>query len=203
MLFRTFPRVARPSRCVVAFALLALAGALVLSEAPSAHAAIHSVNVGQDSNGLANFRFNPAASTAVKGDTVHWSWFNGNHTVVSYQESSPGVPQWQSPVLTMSGDSFDHTFPTGGTFTYYCSIHSSRLAADPANVDANIAAGGMVGKITVSSVVGGISLSPDPATLTDSRASSNSRTKEIAAVGAAVFVLLACVAVQFVRRPSR
>lgn len=144
-----------------AIALLCLAGVLLLARA---EAATTNVNVGQQNGGsLGSTQFNAAAIAITTGDTVHWQWFNGNHTVFSYDESSPGVPQWKTPgVLTMSGDTFDHVFNTAGTYTYYCSVHGFRDAASPANIDAYIAAGGMAGKIVVTAPppVGGVASAP-------------------------------------------
>ena len=150
---------------VAPFTMLAAAVTLfALLPSSQTHAATRNVNVGQNGSGAAAFTFNPAATGAIVGDTVHWSWFSGIHFVSSYVESAPGTPEWENG-FSMSGDSLDHVFAAPGVYTYYCKLHASRSAADPSVVDANIAAGVMVGKIVVASTVGGVSESPDTAGL--------------------------------------
>ena len=133
------------------------------------------MQVGQQNGGTAAIdQFNAASTTIAAGDTVHWAWFSNpfGHQIVSYAQTG-GVPNWQSAVLTGSGQSFDHTFSTLGVFTYYCSIHALRTDADPANIDASIALGKMVGKVTVTaSSVGGVASRPDAAELAASSTSS-------------------------------
>ncbi len=149
-------------------ALIVAAVAVGLAGAGPAVAATTTVQVGQQNGGTAAIdQFNAASTTIAAGDTVHWAWFSNpfGHQVVSYAQTG-GVPNWQSAVLTGAGQSFDHTFSTLGVFTYYCSIHALRTDADPANIDANIALGKMVGKVTVTaSSVGGVASVPDAATL--------------------------------------
>jgi plastocyanin len=150
-----------------AIALLVAATALGLASAGLAKAATMTVQVGQQDGGmLAANQFNAATITLTAGDTAHWAWFSNplGHTVVSFAQTG-GVPDWQSPVLNGSGQSFDHTFTTPGVFTYYCSIHALRSDADPANIDASLALGKMVGKIVVSAPaapsVGGVAALPN------------------------------------------
>ncbi len=179
-----------------------------LAAVATAQAATTTVQVGQQNGGTAAAsQFNAASITISAGDTVHWTWFSNTfgHTVTSYDETG-SVPDWQSPVLNGSGQSFDHTFTTAGVYTYYCSIHATRADADPANIDANIAAGLMVGKITVtSSSVGGIASVPDVTQLPAASASGGGGSRRTAAViavaagGAAV----AATAGAMMRRKSR
>jgi plastocyanin len=91
---------------------------------------------------LAATQFNAASIVVTAGDTVHWSLFRGLHTVNTLSENTPGTPDWGSgtPVST----TFDHTFTTPGTYTYYCSIDAVRAEANAANIDANIDAGDIV-----------------------------------------------------------
>ncbi len=138
--------------------LLALAAALLAMMTPAqVDAATATVQVGQQNGGsIAASQFNAASVVVTAGDTVHWTLFNGVHSVNAFIETTPGTPDWNSP--TPVGASFDHTFAAPGIYTYYCSVHAQRTQADPANVDANIAAGAMVGKVTVIGVasVGGV-----------------------------------------------
>ncbi len=126
-----------------------------------AEAATTTVQVGQQNGGttFAN-QYNPAFIVIGRNDTVHWTWFSGLHTVTSYSESTPGVPDWQSAINSTT-TTFDRMFGLPGVVTYYCSIHALRSQAAPANIDANIAAGFMVGKIVVPAPVGGIAQTPN------------------------------------------
>jgi plastocyanin len=89
--------------------------ALALAAAP-AHAATTGVDV-------ANFAFKPATVNIAPGDTVTWT-FKGpdlNHSVTGQGfDSDPG----NSMPLHIVGDTFSHTFPDAGTFTYVCKVHS-------------------------------------------------------------------------------
>jgi plastocyanin len=150
----------RRGRKLGAAMALVVVGAAWLAGVGIATAATTTVDVG---TATAN-QFNPTSVTIEAGDTVHWPWFSNpiGHTVVSFDQTG-GVPDWQSPVLNGAGQSFDHTFTTPGVYTYYCSIHALRSDADPANIDASIALGRMVGKVvvTVPPSVGGVAAAPN------------------------------------------
>ncbi len=110
------------------------------------HAATTVVKVGQNSAGSAAQRFNAASITITAGDTVRWEWFNGAHDVQGYN-----YPGWSSGAkggINSAGETYSFTFPTAGTYTYYCDEHAGPGDADPANIDQNLA-NKMVGKITV------------------------------------------------------
>ena len=137
--------------------LLALAGAMALisSDGAGATDVPQHVIVGQTNGGTTNDvnQFNAASITIQSGTTVTWNSApdNRQHDVSSHAESTPGTPDWQSPTLRSSAtNTFTRQFNTTGTHTYYCSLHASRAQADPAVIDANIAAGVMVGKIVVT-----------------------------------------------------
>jgi plastocyanin len=157
----------------LAVAVVALAASMIATDKSSvAMAASRTVHVGQQNGGTAvAFQFNRASILVQAGDTVDWSLFSGgsvSHNVTSYAETAPGTPEWASGTLCTGGlcppgsvTSFDRAFTTPGVYTYYCSFHALRAAADPANIDANIAAGFMVGKITVTAAsVGGLAVQP-------------------------------------------
>ena len=194
----TIPRMSRlrwnVDHGVALVALLAAMSVLALLPASRGDAATRNVNVGQNSSGAPALLFNPTIQSAIVGDTVHFVWFDGFHTATSYDESSPGTPQWQSPILTGAGQSFDHVFPTAGVFAYYCSIHSTRNAASPANIDASIASGLMVGKIIVSSTVGGVSEQVDGSTLAVAERDSSEPPWMYYAGAAAIVVMLSSAA---------
>ncbi|MEQ2007498.1 MAG: Ig-like domain-containing protein [Limisphaerales bacterium] len=61
--------------------------------------------------------FNPVTQTINAGDTVVWVWQSGSHT------STGDTNFWNSGVLS-PGQTFSKTFPTAGTYTYFCAVHS-------------------------------------------------------------------------------
>ncbi len=151
---------ATASAVVVALLFAAAAGLMAMTTPRRVTAATTTVQVGQQNGGAgAAFQFNAAAVNIHPNDTVHWTLFSGIHTVVAFAETTPGTPDWSTPGTLTS--TFDHAFASPGVYTYYCSIHALRFAADPATIDAKIAAGAMVGKVTVTSAsVGGIAEVP-------------------------------------------
>ncbi|GEM_PF-802002 len=85
----------------------------------------HTVMVGD--GGLT---FSPANLTIHAGDTVHWVWAGCCHNVVSGMDGtsdgrfcSPNDTGCATAPLSGAGTTYDHTFPTTGTFPYYCSAH--------------------------------------------------------------------------------
>lgn len=185
----------RRARCVL-IPLIVGAVAGGLAAVTPAMAATWTVQAGQTNGGAtAADQFNAAVIGINTGDTIHWAWFSNpfGHIVTSFSQTG-GVPDWQSPTLNGAGQTYDHTFAQRGTFTYYCSIHALRTDADPANIDASIALGKMVGKITVTPLsVGGVAISPDAGSLAPSARSSGSRwpmRSIVAAAGAAAVTLV-------------
>lgn len=149
--------------CAAAVAALTLICAA--AAAPAARSATITVRAGQTNGGSAPERqFNAAAITIAAGDTVRWEWFADEHDVTAYDGS------WTSPLLNGAGQSYSRTFPTAGTYTYYCDRHAGPSDARPDRIDEAIADGKMVGKITVnpapSDVTGpattGVSAAPNP-----------------------------------------
>jgi plastocyanin len=120
---------------------LAAAVAVAWAFPTAARAANATVNVN-------DFSFNDSSSgtgqtTINVGDTVTWSWMQGQHSTSSgictggsgggggcYDNCSGGscAPDgvWDSGVLS-AGQSFSRTFDTAGTYHYYCSIHGSMM----------------------------------------------------------------------------
>jgi plastocyanin len=67
--------------------------------------------------------FSPASQTIGIGDTVHWVWGGSGHSTTSGNPcTADGL--WDSGVHP-AGFTFDVTFPTAGTFNYFCSVHCS------------------------------------------------------------------------------
>jgi plastocyanin len=83
---------------------------------------------------IKDFAFSPASLTIAPGDTVTWHWAgpDTNHSVTSdpNQADSFDSDPMRSPLSTdhPPGDTFDHTFNTPGTFTYFCKVHTSMTA---------------------------------------------------------------------------
>ncbi|CAN5545476.1 hypothetical protein BH09PLA1_BH09PLA1_14100 [soil metagenome] len=90
-----------------------------------------------------DFSTNPSGmpimdATINVGDTVHWQWDSGFHSVTSVAGSAE---VYNSGDLSSPGPTFNHTFTLAGVFTYYCDIHGFD--------NGNGTAGGMFGTITV------------------------------------------------------
>jgi len=128
-----------------ALGLMLGAVAFLVLSCSTVRAATVIVQVGQQNGGTAPERqFNAASITFQAGDTVRWTWFNDQHDVTAYDGS------WSSPLLTGAGQSFERTFATAGTFTYYCDRHAGPSDARPDRIDESILDGKMVGKIVVA-----------------------------------------------------
>lgn len=71
--------------------------------------------------------FNPASITITAGTTITWT----NKDAIAHTVTS-------NPALFNSGSipakgTFTYTFPTAGTFNYYCAIHPSMVASVTVN----------------------------------------------------------------------
>jgi plastocyanin len=66
-----------------------------------------------------NTSFNPASIGVKAGETVTWTYKDSfQHTVTADDKSFDSGGK-------SNGETFEHTFPTAGTFTYMCTIHTS------------------------------------------------------------------------------
>lgn len=127
------------------FALLVT---LPLAAAPEpAEAATTVVKVGQTASGAAGRSFNAASITIRAGDTVRWEWFNGAHDIQS--ANAPGLSSGPRAGIDTAGETYSFTFPTAGTYTYYCDDHGGLGDADPAVINQNLTTK-MVGKVVVT-----------------------------------------------------
>ncbi len=79
--------------------------------------------------GSGGLKFVPATVDINAGDSVIWSWAGSNHSTTSGTNGVPGddngvLPSgmWDSKVNN-TGFLYTNTFPVGGTYSYYCSIH--------------------------------------------------------------------------------
>ncbi len=78
----------------------------------------------------AGFTFSPSTVTIQPNDTVHWVWDGINHTVTSGSSCtannlfcSPSNTSCATAATSNTGATYDHTFPSAGSFPYYCRIH--------------------------------------------------------------------------------
>ena len=92
----------------------------------------HQVYVGQAAGGARANVFVDAASgtsttTVHAGETVQWIWLSGTHSTTSGACPLGCVADglWDSGVV--SGATFQHTFPTAGTFPYFCLVHGAMM----------------------------------------------------------------------------
>ena len=71
-----------------------------------------------------NRSMNDAVDTVVVGGTVTWTWTNtGTHNI-----QSVGTPSFPSgPVATASGNTYQVTFTTPGTYRYDCVVHGNLM----------------------------------------------------------------------------
>ena len=66
-----------------------------------------------------NSAFSPRSLSAKVGDSVTWTFKDSfDHTVTADDESFDSGGK-------KSGDTFQHTFASAGTFTYKCTIHTT------------------------------------------------------------------------------
>ena len=90
---------------------------LVLAIAGAAMAADHDVD-------QVSLTFVPADITIQMGDTVHWIWSGGNHTVTNGSgPADPDVGDLFDAPLDGGNTMFSYTFNTAGVFPYFCRPH--------------------------------------------------------------------------------
>jgi plastocyanin len=79
--------------------------------------------------------FSPQSLTIKAGQSVHWVWMSGGHTVTSGMVSggtgtpdnkfcSPNDMSCATGTTSNSGATYDHTFATAGTYPYFCVPHA-------------------------------------------------------------------------------
>jgi len=105
------------------FVLLSASGVLMLLFTTASYlagAATTNVNI-------ENFDFFPASVTINAGDSVQWNWISGTHSTTS----SSGL--WDSTELS-SPANYTQTFPSQGTFPYFCTVHGSALMSGSVTV---------------------------------------------------------------------
>ena len=87
--------------------------------------------------------FSPSTVNILVGDTVHWTWAAGGHTVTSGSPCtvdsaycSPNDTNCSTAGTSNTGATYSHTFNQAGTFSYFCRIHCSFGMTGAVNVTA-------------------------------------------------------------------
>jgi plastocyanin len=82
---------------------------------------------GQLTNGFFDSVSGTSTSTIHVGQTIQWNWLSGFHSTTSGTCPLGCVPNglWDSGIV--QNTSFQHTFPTAGTYTYFCSVHGTMM----------------------------------------------------------------------------
>lgn len=100
-------------RLTLAAVLFALLAAPSAAAAPAARAAGQHVMI-------QNYAYSPASLSVRAGETVTWT----NHDEAKHDVVGSG---FRSPLLA-KGQSWSYTFPTAGSYSYYCSLHPDMRA---------------------------------------------------------------------------
>jgi plastocyanin len=110
---------------------VSLTMAVLLGAATPAAGADQTIGVG--TIGPNEKSFGPSAVTINPGDTVTWQWVGPSGDLDHIVASSPGSPEVFDSDSGVSpgnenhsiGDTFPHTFPTAGTFGFFCRVHGA------------------------------------------------------------------------------
>lgn len=87
--------------------------------AATALATTHTVTV-------ANYQFTPSNVTAQVGDTIVWTWVNGDHTTTSTSVPASATP-WDEPISS-TNTSYSYKLSVAGTYNYHCTPHAPNMA---------------------------------------------------------------------------
>ena len=85
---------------------------------------------------VGNNFFSPANLSVATGATVTWTWAMGDveHTV-TFDDNAPGSNR-------QSSGTFQRTFATAGTYTYFCSVHGKAVMSGSVTVGTGGTTGG-------------------------------------------------------------
>ncbi len=112
----------RPTHAVRGLLLLGVAALMV---GCSQHQDPMSMNNGGDvvEVEIRNFEFSKPDLHVAAGTTVRW-----RNTVDNYHTVTPdGHQAWQQWQTTRTGETFEVTFDTPGSYPYYCAVHRSLM----------------------------------------------------------------------------
>jgi plastocyanin len=85
------------------------------------------VNVGQGGNAFVDAVSGTSTSNITVGTTIHWVFVASAHSTTSGPcPPCSGDGTWDSGVHVPPA-TFDHTFPTAGTFAYFCTVHGQMM----------------------------------------------------------------------------
>ena len=87
------------------------------------------VSVAVGHNGMT---FSPNPITIAAGEAIDWVWYPGPPPYATYHWVTAGTPAVPTPEIFDSGTHtapyvFTHTFPTAGTFPYFCQVHGTMM----------------------------------------------------------------------------
>jgi plastocyanin len=91
--------------------------------------------------------FVPAVTNINAGDTVTWNWAGGPHSVTSTNSL------WTDTGLHSPAFSFSHTFPSGGAFFYFCTLHGTATSGMMGHI--NVTAPNSPPSVTITNPVSG------------------------------------------------
>ena len=145
---------------------------MALAPLPSAHAADTPTAV---TVSMKDFTFIPSTIHVQAGGTVTWTYDEvatdpggceapqfqppspavcGGHSTTAFATGPDGKPLWDSGVHRADGFPFRRTFPTVGSFSYYCQLHGGPHPNQPVT--------NMTGAIVVDPATGAASSSRGP-----------------------------------------
>ena len=103
---------------------IVLALLVALYALPASAGQRHIVEIVSDYENL-QFYFKPRVLTIQPGDTVIFvNQSDEDHNIISYPNGYPmGATPMNSPIMSSAGETFEHTFPTAGTYHYHCTPH--------------------------------------------------------------------------------
>jgi plastocyanin len=123
--------------------LMAL-GAVLLAACSSSSDAGDGPDLPANTIRVENNAFSPGALTVAAGTTITFTWPEGsvNHNVVPWSGNPSAVPASPNqPTLLDGPTSFQATFPTAGSYKFFCTAHGSVSSTGQPT--------GMAGTITV------------------------------------------------------
>jgi len=113
------PSMARGATVAAAVVLSGVAAACGNSPARTTTAVPGAVPAATARVKIVNFMFQPMTVTIKAGGTVTWVQVDSvGHSV----QSDTGA--WPTSAVLMPGQTFSHTFPRAGTYSYICGVHT-------------------------------------------------------------------------------
>jgi plastocyanin len=99
-------------------------GPPAMGPTPTPAPSLHTVNIGQGGNIFVDAQSGTSTTTVRAGQMVSWTWVSGPHSTTSGVCCGPDG-KWDSGIR--SGGTFSQSFPSAGTFPYYCTVHGSMM----------------------------------------------------------------------------